>query len=175
MIVKGKFKFTYIIPLAILLVTCHVSCKSTRQGKSTDIHEDPGMSNPDIIFINYSVKADKTKMVPEIRLINKIITKGRLKKNIPEAEIPKSGDIFCFALNTNMEPVDSIIIPDPLNATIESVDGDNKLFKKEIALDSAEFTVRMQLNREIYAVGLKTREKSKKSNGYLLITKIRLP
>jgi hypothetical protein len=72
-----------------------------------------------------------------------------------------------------MAPVDSITITDPLNITVESVDKNNALFKREIARDSAQFSIRMQLNKNTDAIAIKKNANSKVKNPYLLITKIK--
>jgi hypothetical protein len=157
----------------ILILLGLISCKVARQGNKTNPSGDIGLTKPQIIFINYSIKHNKSGGTPEIHLINKIITEGKLKNSLSVPDLPKPGDLSCITLNTRMEPVDSLIISDPLNVTVESVDENNLLFKKEISLDSAQFSIRMQLNERVYAVGMKTKAASGNQNSYLLITKIK--
>jgi hypothetical protein len=152
-----------------------LSCKVTHSSVSNNINWDSATKTPQIIFLNYSIKLDKSKGEYEIRLINKIITEGKLKIISSDPEISKPGDLECVALDNNLEPVDSIIISDPLNITVESVDENNALFKKEIARDSAQFYVRMQLNEKIHAFGIKKNSYSEFQNSYLLITNINQP
>ena len=116
---------------------------------------------------------DKSKAGYEIQLINKIITEGILKTISSDPRIKKPGDLECVTLDNNLEPLDSIIISDPLNITVESVNENNALFKKEIARDSAQFSVRMQLNEKIHAFGIKKNSHFENQNSYLLITKIK--
>jgi hypothetical protein len=175
MIIKRKNSSYSLIPVLLFLLAGPLSCMATKHGSKTETSESQILTNPQIIYLNYSVISDKSKGVTAIRLINKTITEGRLKKNLNRIEIPKPGDMFCFALNSNMEPVDSLIIPDPLNITVESVDEKNALFRKEMALDSAQFTIRMQLDEKIWAVGIRTRLNPEKSSNFMLITKIKQP
>ena len=93
--------------------------------------------------------------------------------NSPEPEMSKPGDLVCVSLNNRLDPVDSIIVSDPLNITVESVDENNALFKKEIARDSAQFSIRMQLDKNADAIAIKRRTNSENHNSYLLITKIK--
>jgi hypothetical protein len=109
----------------------------------------------------------------EIFLIDKFITEGKLKAGRSEPEMPKPGDLKCVTLNDHMQHIDSLIITDPLNITVESVDDNNLLFKKEIAKDSAQFSVRMQINNNIRWVAIKKNADSENKNSYLLITKIK--
>jgi hypothetical protein len=150
-----------------------VSCVATYSGASSVSEKENETIAPQIIFLNYSIKLDKSKDEPEIILINKSFAEGKLKINNHDPEIEKPGDLKCIALNVNMEPVDSILISDPLNITVESVDDNNAFFKKEISLDSAQFSVRMQLDKKVFAIGMKKNTNSENPNYYLLITKIK--
>jgi hypothetical protein len=144
----------------------HSNAKTLTDGDSTGV-------TPKIIFLNYSIKPDKSNGVPEILLINKVIAEGKLKSNYIQPEIPKPGDLKCITLDNHLNPIDSLIVPDPLNITVESVNENNTLFKKEIAKDSAQFTIRLQLTERIYAVGIKKNTNLKNQNNYLLITKLK--
>jgi hypothetical protein len=175
MILRSQNRFPYLITVLLFIFIGSFSCKVTHSGIRSDTSDEIASANPRIIFINYSIKKNKSGGAPEIRLINKIITDGKLKMSSTPPEITKRGDLKCLSLNSRMEPVDSLIISDPLNVTVESVNENNSLFKKEIALDSAQFSVRMQVNDRIYAVGIKAETTSEKQNSYLLITKIKQP
>lgn len=148
------------------------SCSVTHSSTSTDIKSDSTVFTPKIMFMDFTIKKDKSNGEIEIFLINKIITEGKLKINNTGLDIPKPGDLKCITLDNHMNPVDSIMIPDPLNITVESVDENNELFKKEIAKDSAQFSIRLQLTEKIYAIGIKKNTNSGNQNSYLLITKL---
>jgi hypothetical protein len=72
-----------------------------------------------------------------------------------------------------LEPIDSIVIVDPLNISVESTDENNAFFRKEITLDSAQFSIRMQLNKKTDAIAIKKNTNSENQNSYLIMTKIR--
>jgi hypothetical protein len=150
-----------------------VSCIVSRTGNRSVKDNDNTTITPQIIFLNYSIKKDKSKGEFEIRLIDKYITEGKLKMNNQEPEISKPGDLMCVSLNNHLEPVDSITVSDPLNITVESVDANNALFKKEIVRDSAQFSIRMQLEKRTVAIAIKKSMNSENHNSYLLITKIK--
>jgi hypothetical protein len=152
-----------------------LSCKVIRSNVSKDINRDSETQTPQIIFLNYTIKLDRSKGDYEIILINKIITEGKLKLNSTESETPKPGDLKCITLNNHMEPIDSLIISDPLNITVESVNENNALFKKEVARDSAQFSIRLQLTEKIYAIAIRKGINSENQNSYQLITKIKEP
>jgi hypothetical protein len=143
------------------------------RGTHTNTRTDSTIKTPQIIFLNYSIKQDKLNGEYEIKLINKTITEGKLKTNSSVPEIRKPGDLECVALDNKLELVDSILISDPLNITVESVDENNAFFRKEISLDSAQFSIRMQLNKRTDAIALKKNANSKSQNSYLIITRIK--
>jgi hypothetical protein len=149
------------------------SCRATHSSVGNYVNRDSETATPQIIFLNYSVILGKTKGVPEVHLLNSTITEGKLKTINSDPEIRKPGDLECVSLDINLEPIDSILISDPLNITVESVDDENAFFKKEIARDSAQFSVRMQLNEKVHAFGIKKNSHIEEENSYLLITKIK--
>jgi hypothetical protein len=101
---------------------------------------------PQIIFLTYSIRKDREQGGYAIELINKITTQGKIKTNADELTVPKAGDLRCVALDESQQPLSTLIIPDPLNETVEYATENGNLAKKEIALDSAQFSVRMQLS-----------------------------
>jgi hypothetical protein len=165
--------FYRIPPVAFFCVIGLFSCAITHSGGRASSAEDQANLTPKIIFLNYSIKKDKSSGIVKISLINKLITEGKLKPNSSESAMQKPGDLKCIALNSQLEAVDSILISDPLNITVESVDQFNELFKKEIALDSAQFSVRMQLNEKVNAIGIRKNLKTENKDSYFLLTKIR--
>jgi hypothetical protein len=170
---KNHNTFYNLISILSFFILGSLSCIVTHSHVSNNTNLHSETQTPQIIFLNYSIKLDKSKGKYDIRLINKVITEGKLKIKEHEPEIRKPGDLKCVALDNNLEPVDSIIISDPLNITIESVDENNALFKKEISRDSAQFSVRMQLNEKIHAFGIKKNSHSEYKDTYLLKTKIK--
>jgi hypothetical protein len=160
----------------ILVLFCFpgsLSCSVTHSGSNTNKYVTGIAATPRIIFLNYNIKRNRSNGEVEIKLIDKIITEGRLKANSSEPVLARPGDLKCISLNSLLQPVDSITIPDPLNITVESVDNSNMLFKKEVTRDSAEFSVRLQLNEKISSVAIKKNLNSDNRNSYLTITKIR--
>ena len=170
--IKCQYSFYGLISIISICSLVLLACRGTHTNTRTVTNSDSATKTPQIIFLNYSIKQDKLNGEYEIKLINKTITEGKLKTISSDMEIRKSGDLECVALDKNLEPVDSILISDPLNITVESVDENNAFYKKEIARDSAQFSVRMQLNENIYAFGIKKNSHSEYQDSYLLISKI---
>jgi hypothetical protein len=164
---------TYLIIILFISFSGWQSCAVNHSNPSTKTDEASISVTPKIIFLNYSIKSDKSKGAPEILFINKVITEGKLKNNYTQPEISRPGDLKCMTLDNQMNPVDSIIVPDPLNVTVESVNENNALFKKEITKDSAQFSIRLQLTENIYSIGIKISTNSGNQNSFLLITKLK--
>lgn len=162
-----------LIPIFFISLFSWQSCFVTHSNSRTEIKSDSTVITPKIIFLYYSVKKDKLNGDLEIHLINKIVTEGKLKPNNTGLEIPKPGDLECITLDNHMNPVDSIMVPDPLNITVESVNENNELFKKEIAKDSAQFSIRFQMTKKISSIGIKKSSNSESKNSFLLITKLK--
>jgi hypothetical protein len=164
-----------LISITLFCFTLLLSCIVSQTDGKREKGKDKADVTQKIIFLNYSANLDRLNGVVKIRLVNKFITEGTIKMDKTVPEISKPGDLKCFALNKKMEPIDSIIITDPLNITVESVDENNAFFKKEIALDSAEFSVRMQLSQQAQVIAIRKNESHENKDSYLLITKIKEP
>jgi hypothetical protein len=165
--------FPFLISVILICSAGWQSCNVLRSSAKTEIDNETIAATPKIIFLNYSVKLDKSKGEPEVKLIHKGITEGKIKINNSNPNITKPGDLICVALDNRLGPIDSIIISDPLNISVESVDENNALFKKEIALDSSQFFIRMQLSEKTDAIAIRKRINSNNQNSYMLITKIK--
>ena len=170
MVIK-KFYF----PFLFISLMVWPSCTVTHSNAKAGTNREEFTVAPKIAFLNYSIKQNQSNGAPEIRLINKKIVEGKLKINNIEPEIVKPGDLKCIMLDKHLYPVDSILVPDPLNVTVESVNDNNLFFKKEIVKDSAQFSIRLQLTEKIYAIGIKKRADSKNQGSYLLINKLDYP
>jgi hypothetical protein len=168
-----KKTFPCLITVILISMICWQSCFVTHSNSRNEITSDTILIAPRIIFLNYSVKKDKSNGEIEILLIDKMVTEGKLKINNIGPEIPKPGDLKCITLDNHLTAIDSLIVPDPLNVTVESVNENNALFKKEIAKDSAQFSVRLQLTDKIYAIGIKKNINNGNQNSYLLVTKLK--
>lgn len=133
---------------------------------------EKGDEEPQIIFLNYSIKRNAAGS-PEIRFINKIVADGKLKKNSPENQSLENGDLICVELDDNSQPIKRINIPNPLSRVVEYVDESGELAKKTIELDSAQFSVRMQLDANAEAIAIEQINASGVSSSNLIVTKLR--
>ena len=98
-----------------------------------------------IIFLNYTISQKSNELVV-IKFIDKIIVEGKLKATSSIDFNPEEGAIKLIQMDSNHQPLDSISIENPLSKTVEFVDESGQFEKKTINLESAEFSVRMQLD-----------------------------
>ena len=139
-----KLKTEHIKPKTYLPLLCVLwflmSCGSH---KNMATQESSIESSPKIIFLNYNIKktADDKR---SIKFINKIVTDGKLKKtDVLEDGI--IGDLVCTQLDKNSNTLQRFIIKNPLVKNIEYIDESNSFQNKKIDLDSAQFSLRLQL------------------------------
>lgn len=159
-------KHTFIIFL-IILNSCNTTKKAINDSEIPDSEITDSSSAAKIIFLNYKIKKD-SKGIEEIKLINKIISKGSLKKNGQKETTDIIDGFVCTQLDKKLLPIDSVQISNPLIKTFEYFDPSGLMGKKTIELDSAEFTVRIQLKPNAKFVSLKKTN----SNNILLKTQL---
>lgn len=170
---KVQKTLIYKLSIHLFIILGLVSCLVIRSDLRDESNDDISTSSPKIIFLNYSARLNRPDGEIEIFLISKYITEGRLKINRPEPEISKPGDLKCITMNSRMEPIDSIIIADPFFVSVESADDRNALFRKEVRHDSMQFSVRIQLSDQTYAVAIKKNMDSSDQESCLLLTRIK--
>lgn len=126
---------------------------------------------PRIVFLNYTISRTSGGS-PEVRFINKVMTSGRVKKDVSHAHEVVSGDLKVTELDGSLQPVKSIVIPNPLSRTVEYQDNSGELTKKTLELDSAQFSVRMQLDAKTEAIAVEQVNASGTGTVNLLVTKL---
>tara|TARA_R110002049_G_scaffold206269_1_gene376776 strand:+ start:20042 stop:20539 length:498 start_codon:yes stop_codon:yes gene_type:complete len=122
------------------LLCLFVSCGSHKNIETTQASiEIP----PKIIFLNYSIKktADGHR---SIRFLNKIVTDGKLK-NTKANTVGDYGDLICAQLDKKSKVLERSVIKNPLSKNIEYLNGSNAFQRKQISLDSIQFSIRIQL------------------------------
>ncbi len=132
--------------LGLVIVFQMISCAPHKSvvSESMAIGEEKNTTTHKIAFLNYEAK--KTDDEIDIKLINKIIVEGKLKKRMLGKEQPRSGDFYLIQVDEKLEPIEEINIQNPLVRRIEYTNKLKEFVKKEVKLDSAKFSVRIQLN-----------------------------
>jgi hypothetical protein len=171
MLRKAPFHNTPLLFISLTLILLAMACRTSSSGKS-NLHDDFSKSNdsPKLLFLSFSMKRDSIKGTYSIRLINKMIVNGTMKKDIKRPELPLPGDMKVVSMGSSGNAIDSLVVPDPLYMTAEYLDASNSLRMQEILRDSSVFSVRIQLRPQIISIGVLLNSESSKSNNYLLIT-----
>jgi hypothetical protein len=123
-----------------------VSCTAPHNTTNTSTNDKITNEAPKIIFLNYSIVNDTIKQEYRIRLINKIITEGKIKENTIMAKTPVIDDLEYIVLNKESQVLMRNYIANPLHRTVEYVTDNGQLAKKDIQLDSTQFSLRIPLD-----------------------------
>ena len=145
-----------ILTILTLTLISH-SCKLLKPSTSNDFSSDE--SRPMIVFLNCSLVYDSIRQEHNMSLINKIIVDGGLKKNAIDFEVREKGDFRYSALSKNLQVIFQKYMQFPLDKTIEYVDERGNLQKKDIRLDSTQFSLRISLTSEVKYISFDIREK----------------
>jgi hypothetical protein len=136
-IVFAAYAFFAIFNLLSCKVSENLSKTSGRSGQSKSI--------PRIIFLNYSLAYDSLQQEYILRLLNKIITEGKLKNTI-DSKNPVAGDLAYSVLDKDMQILYGNYVASPLERTVEYTDNNGRMGKKDIRLDSTQFSLRIPLD-----------------------------
>lgn len=112
---------------------------------STTLEEDLATNEtPKIAFVSYKLTKDANGKV-SMSFIDLIMAEGRLKLQ-EDKKVYVAGDYEVVQLDSRGKQLAFQKIANPLNQTIEFVDDDGALGKKEVAFPSKEVTIRLQLH-----------------------------
>lgn len=132
--------------IVLISMTMALSCKvSERTAGPVNMNKD-AVDTPKILFLNYSIFEDKTNQEYTIRLINKIISNGKIKENSNLPIAPETDDLEYMVSDKNHKVLMRNFIPNPLSKTVEFVNDYGQLAKKDIHPDSSLFSLRIQLD-----------------------------
>lgn len=158
-----------ILALLTSLIIIIAACSSSR---NQEIEKIPMISEPQIVFLNYNLIKNSASQ-PSIELINKIITKGKIKKNKSSISNPENGDLEIIELNKEEKPIAKIFVATPLVKTVEYTNNKGQLTKKKIDLEMAQLSIRMQLNPSTTSIEIRQIDNTSTSNTTLIVHKIK--
>ena len=155
----------YILWISIVLFAC-------KCGVNSQYRINSQKSNPaNIIFLNY--KASKNDLGEiKIALVNKIIVKGKIKDKSIKIDENIIGNLECIQADNRLKSIKTMYVKNPLNKTVEYVNDNGELEKKQIKLDSAQFSIRMQLDPKARFILIRGIGQAYKKN--LLLSKIEI-
>ena len=147
-------------PLIVVLFFAVMLFSYCNVHKGSATTESIVASNPKIIFINYSIKKTSNGVI-SISLINQIETDGRIKK-VQTVKNGEKGDLIYAQIDKNNNILQTEIIKNPFIKVIEYVDETKSLQKKRMDLNSAQLSIRLQLNPSTKYISISTFENNDK-------------
>ncbi|WP_458627568.1 hypothetical protein [Winogradskyella sp. PC D3.3] len=125
--------------ISLLLAMLFLSCISKQKGLTEAV---PVKTHPKLLFLNYTINRMNTETM--ISLINQIQADGKLKIK-PIEKHNSIGDLEYHILDKDFTLLEEYSIKDPLKKTVEFINDSGNLEKKILDLDSAQFSIKLQL------------------------------
>jgi hypothetical protein len=134
--------------LAILLyivVTSLISCHAYKISTSPISTENEAEESPRILFLDYQVSRDTLDTKFMAQLINMLTVKGKIKEGHAAPDQPGLGDLELVVQDSQQQIMTQLYIPNPLDRSVEYVNSTGQLERKMVHLDSAQFSIRLQI------------------------------
>ena len=131
------------ITLLCFLVACFLSCSPSRNTYSSDSSETK--ATPKILFLNYQLSRDSTKTNYSAQLINMVLKEGTIKEDQQDIVQAEIDDLELQVLDKNQQIINHRHIPNPLDRSVEYVNDAGQFERIMIHLDSAQFSIRLQI------------------------------
>ena len=128
--------------ILISITACQLSCAGKKPLAETE--PDPELP-PKILFLNYMIRTNENGS-KSIKLINQITAEGKLKDTSEKKAKGTEGDLLCSVQNNENQEIEKFVVENPLKITVEFINDLGNFEKKLITLDSAQFSIRMQLH-----------------------------
>jgi len=138
-------KKTGLMSLLCLLALIILSCNPSKKTIDTFLPDNKTGESPKILFLNYILSRDSTKTIYEAQLISMIIREGTIKADRNQSSQSGRNDLEILVQDRNQQIISHHHIPNPLDRSVEYVNDDGQFERKMINLDSAQFSVRLQI------------------------------
>jgi len=129
--------------LLLIMISILVSCNPAKHTYSSDPVNTK--ATPKILFLNYQISRDSTKTNYSAQLINIILNDGSIKEDQQHKGQPEIDDLELLVLDLNQQIISHRYIPNPLDKSVEYVNDAGQFERLMIHLDSAQFSVRLQI------------------------------
>jgi len=153
MIYKAPKYCFFLNLLAVFFILLCVSCGINQTTPASKTIPEVKRT-PQIVFLNYNIKKNKNGNTT-VTFVNSKKVKGTLKnqKKILDKK-GESEDLICEQFDVTSTLLSQHIIKNPLLKTVEYVDDTKNFRVVQMALDSSQFTVRLQLYPETKYVAI---------------------
>lgn len=122
-----------------------VSCNPSKNTYSSDPQGSKARETSRILFLNYQISRDSTKTNYSAQLINTILKDGTIKVDQQHAGQTEIDDLELLVLDKNEHTIIHHHIPNPLDRSVEYVNDAGQFEHLMIHLDSAQFSIRLQI------------------------------
>lgn len=128
--------------MLLLLTVLIIGCKTT---KELPIAETVEPSGPQLIFVNYKITKTQNDL-EYVEVIDKLIVAGQMKVNRNKIPTINNRYFQCIQLDHKEEVLHTDYFTNPLLKDVEYVDKEGQLGRKLIEVDSADLSIRLQLD-----------------------------
>jgi hypothetical protein len=122
-----------------------MSCNVSKNTGSRPSNESMPEVSPKILFLNYEITRDSLNSTYTAQLINTVVANGSLKYDRTPPIQPGMGDLELQVMDTKQQIMTTLYISDPLDKSVEFVNDTGELQHKMISLETAQFSVRLQV------------------------------
>lgn len=147
------------------------SCTAYRKSPAAE-SDTANAETSRIVFLNYSIVNDAAMGNYKIRFINQIITDGKIKDSNSRTHKPEINDLEYLVLDGESKLMSRKYFANPLNKAMEYVTEEGQLAVKFMQLDSAQFSLRIQLEPNAKYIVLEKYTGNDTKNIHLLTTEI---
>ena len=140
--------------LIILFVASAMSCNPPKNIHHSDPNKNNAEESPSILFLDYQVSRDSTKSFYDAQLINMTMVKGTIKDSQTNSARAEKDDLELLVLDNKHQTISQHLIPNPLDRSVEYVNDAGQFERKMIHLDSAQFSVRLQIESSARSIVL---------------------
>ncbi len=131
--------------LLLIMVSFMVSCNPSKNTYSSDPQGSKARETSRILFLNYQLIRDSTNSIYDAQLISMIIRDGTIKDARHKTGQARKDDLELLVLDRNQQIINHRYIPNPLDKSVEYVNNAGQFERKMIHLDSAQFSIRLQI------------------------------
>lgn len=162
-----------LIALIILFVVSALSCNPPKNIHHSDPDKNNAEESPAIMFLDYQVSRDSTKTIYNAQLINMILVEGTIKDSQSNRTQAEKDDLELLVLDNKQQTISQRLIPNPLDRSVEYVNDAGQFERRMIHLDSAQFSIRLQIESSAGSIVLKRIYDEEQEGAILLKTTIK--
>jgi len=149
-----------------------ISCSVPKNTGSRSSNEGNPEDSPKILFLNFEITRDSVNSTYTAQLINTVVANGSLKYDRTPPIQPEKDDLELQVLDSKQQIMTTIYISNPLDKSVEFVNDAGELQQKMISLETAQFSVRLQVEPDAHSTLLTRIAGPDSENTFLLKTPI---